>query len=531
MSAPGPKRIDAVSALRRNQFSEDDGSGCHPVKPERYADVQNLYTATIYEKGAELIRMLYILLGDELFHRGVRLYLQRNDGLAVTTEEFMGAMEEVSDRDLSQFRLWYHQKGRPRITVEGQYFGETESYKLKIGQSLPGALPMLIPITMSLFDSEGVLIPLKLNDDLADETVLELTEAAQTFVFEGIHSRPIPSMFRGFSAPVSAEVETSDNDLSVLMAFDSDPYSQWDASQQLTTRIIRRLAAGQDDQSAGVETYIQAFGKTLNDTSLDPALLARVLTVADEPALSDGLTIIDVDGHVAGRSHLRSLLVEQYREKLLTSYHMLASTEAYVPEPDAIARRAHRNLCLELLMENPLHSIRLLCLEQLQQSDNMNDAFVALACLCNVDCPEREEALEFSLQRWKKYPIAMSQWFTAQGLSKAHDTVDRVIELTSHAEFNLDNPNLTMALYGSIFRQNRVAFHDVSGKGYEFLADTLIMGDKLRPSGSRWLMPQINQWRRFDAARQKLMRSALERVGAEPDLSPGLAENISNALG
>jgi aminopeptidase N len=531
MSAPGPKRIDAVAMLRRNQFPEDDGGAAHPVKPERYADVQNLYTATVYEKGAELIRMLWVLLGDEVFRAGVRDYLAAYDGQAVTTEELLHAMERVSGRDLGQFRTWYTCKGRPRLTIHGDYDATQQRYTLTVDQAPPNAdpsaPPLLIPIALQLFARDGSILPL---GDAAANGVLEVAERRARFVFEGVPTPPIASVLRGLSAPVSCAIDLTDDALAVLMAHESDAVARWDAAQQLAIRIIRRIAAGTEATAAGLPVYLDAFEVALDRRDDDLGLLARVLTTPDEPMLSDGLAQIDLDGHQRGRNALRGALVTRFGDRLRTLYQELTTTAPYAPEPDAIARRALRNFCLELLFAQPTQAHLELALAQTRTSDNMNDAYAALACLVNVPGPQRTAAIDGCLERWRDSPIAMGQWLTAQALSRAPDAVERIMELTRHPAFNVSNPAHAMALYGSFFRQNRIAFHDPAGRGYALLADALLMIDKRRPSGSFWFMPQINQWRRYDAGRQRLMRAALERVAGAPGISRGLAENVAKAL-
>ena len=535
MSAAGPKRIDAVALLKRNQFPEDDGNAAHAVKPDRYVDVQNLYTATVYEKGAELIRMLYVLLGHDAFHRGFARYIQRNDGRAVTTEDFIVALEAESGRDLAQFRRWWTQVGRPRIDVRGSYDAARREYRLDVSQT--GAAgrpfePMHVPIAVALFRKDGSHVPISLDRAQvtgANETVLELTEQRQTFVFAHVDAKPIPSVLRGFSAPVSLSVDLGDDELAVLAARDTDPYARWEAAQRLGIGEIRRLT--KDPTAAPSRQLVAALARVLEDDATDDALRARLLQLPDEPALSDGLERVDVEGHQRARDRIRTALVDTLGDSLHATYTARSSDPERALDARAIGRRALKNACLELMMSVPSDSHRALCLAQLRSSRAMNDAFHALAFLVHVPSPERDEALELSLERWRGNRLALGQWFLAQASSRAPDAVDRVIALAQHPAFDFADSALSMALFGTFFRQNRVAFHDASGRGYEFLADVLIRVDRLRPSASYWFMPQINQWRRYDEARQRAMCAALERVAREPRLSKGLAENVAKALG
>ncbi|XOV90592.1 MAG: aminopeptidase N [Pseudomonadota bacterium] len=526
MSAPGPKRIDAVALLRRNQFVEDDGNTAHPVKPARYADVQNLYTATVYEKGAELIRMLHVLLGPDVFRQGVQNFLARYDGQAVTTDELIGCMEQVSGRDLSGFRPWYEYKGRPRILVRETYDAGQKQYQLHLTQALANSEspPLLTPVSYALLTKGAGA-----TAAITAEGVLELEAESQVFTFDDIPMRPVVSLLRGLSAPVSLVIERADQDLALLMIHETDPVARWDAVQQFATLIVRRLAQGLSPAGAGATQFSDAFGQLINDQVTEPALLARLLTLPDEPTLSDGLDQVDVDGHAQGRDMLCRLLAKQHEQDLLARYQALASTRPYAPEPIGMARRALRNACLNLLAATG-EKAQALCLEQIRASDNMNDAYAGLAALCHINCPERDEAIAFCLEKWRPWPLAMGAWLTAQGLGKTPDTVDRVMALTEHPDVNLRDAGQSMALFGAFFRQNRLAFHDRSGKGYEFLADVLLRMDQAGQSGSFWLMPQIAQWRRYDAVRQQLMKKALERVRDTSGISRGLAENVSRAL-
>ena len=332
----GVWRIEAVKALRRNQFPEDDGPAAHPVKPDAYADIDNFYTNTVYDKGAEVVRMLRALHGPVAFRGGFDLYIRRHDGQAVTTEEFLRAMEDASGRDLRQFRLWHTQAGRPRVAARGEYDAPAHRYTLTLSQSCPGTpgqptkSPFHIPVAMGLLSAAGE--PLSFTPDGADfaepvvSTVLELTRSEHTFVLNGVASRPTPSLLRGFSAPVSLSLEASDAELAVLIAADPDPFARWDASQTLAIRLVRALAA---ERAAGrpmttPEPFLGAVEVVLDDHASDNLLRALILTLPDEPVLSEGLTTIDLDGHIAARNFLRRAIAMRFKAKLLDRYRGLA---------------------------------------------------------------------------------------------------------------------------------------------------------------------------------------------------------------
>ena len=541
-SGPGAWRIESVKQLRRNQFPEDDGPAAHPVKPAAYAEIDNFYTNTVYDKGAEVVRMLRALLAPETFRKGFDLYIQRHDGQAVTTEEFLRAMEDASGRDLGQFRLWHSQAGRPRVRARDAYDVATRRYALTLGQTCPPTpgqpvkSPFHIPIAMGLVSKGGETLAFRTEGANAPEpvasSVMELTLPEQTFVFEDVASPPIPSLLRGFSAPVTLENVADDADLAVLTVADPDPFARWDASQTLAIRTIRALAAERAAGRAMVppSALIEAIGAVLDDDASDPLLRGLILALPDEPVLSEGLASIDLDGHMAARAFVRREIATRFESRLLERYHALAETGPYAPDIAGIGRRRFKTAVLDLLTALGTEDIADLCLRQLTGAANMTDGFDALCLLAHMDSPRRQEGIDWFYDRWKTHATVVDKWFNAQALSRAPGAVDRIIALEQHPAYDLGNFSQGLQYYGGFFRQNRVAFHDPSGKGYEFLADRLLMIDRLGRSGSHYIMPQINQWRRYDPARQALMRRALERVAATPGLSKGLRENIDKAL-
>jgi aminopeptidase N len=538
----GVWRIESVKALRRNQFPEDDGPAAHPVKPDAYADIDNFYTNTVYDKGAEVVRMLRALLGPEAFRRGFDLYIRRHDGQAVTTEEFLRAMEDASGRDLRQFRLWHTQAGRPRVSVRGDYDAESRRLSLTLAQTCsptpgqPSKSPFHIPVAIGLLSEAGGPLSFSLDAETkappVTSAVLELTRAEQTFVLEGVASRPVPSLLRAFSAPVSLQWEASDADLALLMARDPDPFARWDAGQTLAVRLVRAMAA---ERAAGRPmtvsgTFLEAVEVVLNDETSDSLLRGLILTLPDEPVLSEGLARIDLDGHIAARDHLRREIATRFEAKLLDLYHALAETGPYAPDIAGIGRRRLKTAALDLLTALGSSDIARLCLRQVTTASNMTDMFEALCLICHLDVEERQAAIDAFHDRWKDHPTVVDKWFNAQSLSRVAGAVDRIIALEGHPAFDPTNFSQALQYYGGFFRQNRVAFHDPSGRGYEFLADRLLTIDSLGRSGSHYIMPQINQWRRYDPARQALMRRALERVAGTPGISKGLRETVSKAL-
>ncbi len=536
--AEGVWRVEIVQQLRRNQFPEDEGAAAHPIQPDTYADIDNFYTNTVYDKGAEVIRMLRALLGPKVFRAGFDRYIAQNDGRAATTEDFLHAMEAASGRDLAQFRRWYHQAGRPVVTARGRYDATARRYTLTLSQACrptPGQsekAPFHIPIRAGLIAQDGSELSFISRGEKMRSAVLELTAPKQAFVFDDVAAPPIPSLLRGFSAPVSLDAGLSDDALAVLMASDTDAFARWDAAQMLTVRLVRSLAAERAADRAMVvpEAFLSAIERVLNAAHVDKLARAQLLTLPDEPVLSEGLSRIDLDGHMAARQLLRRSIASRYRDTLLGIYHANAETGPYAPDIEGIARRRFKNAVLDFLLATGEADVVALALTQVKTSRNMTDMFEALCQLTHLDVPARAEALAWFYERWKDRSTVVDKWFNAQALSRMPGAVDAIVALEQHPAFDFNNAARALLFYGGFFRQNRVAFHDPSGKGYAFLADRLLMMDKLGRSGSHYIMPQINQWRRYDPARQNLMRAALERVAAAENISKSLRENIEKAL-
>ncbi|MEQ9463005.1 MAG: aminopeptidase N [Haliea sp.] len=539
MSGAGVKRIEFVKALQRNQFPEDDGPAAHAVKPDEYIEIRNFYTATVYEKGAEVIRMLQCLIGDELFRQGVQLYLERYDLQAVTTEDFIAAIQDASGYDLSQFYRWYEQAGRPQVVASGSYDAATRCYELRLSQSTPATpgqpakQPFHIPVLAGLLDQSGDELSVHHPDiRMVDgNLLLELRQESRTFRFENMPSEPVPSLLRGFSAPVSLQADLSNEQLAFLWSRDTDSYNRWQAGQSLAINVTRELARHWHAKTPLEldQGFSDAWSALLGDEKTEPGLLAELLALPEEPALSAGLARIDIDGHYAARAYIARQLTANNRQRLLERYHALAVAGPYVFSAEAIGQRSLRNRCLELLLADPDKEVLALCLAQIRSSENMTDGFAALAALCHVDCPERAEGLADFYQRWQHKPPVIDKWFNAQALSRLPNAVDLVLELEQHPAMDIMNAPRAMAFYGGFFRQNRVGFNEPGGRAYDMLAERLILVDGVKPGSTYWLMPQILQWRRFDHGRQELMRAALRKV-RDAKISKGLYEIVSKAL-
>ncbi|MFV3076427.1 aminopeptidase N [Niveispirillum fermenti] len=543
MNSAPVKRIQDVTRLRQVQFAEDAGPTAHPVRPESYIEINNFYTPTVYEKGAEVLRMYHTLLGAAGYRRGIDLYFARHDGQAVTTDDFLAAMRDANpDRavDWDQFRRWYAQAGTPAVSGEGTYDAPSRTYRLTLRQTLaptpgqPDKRPMLIPVSMGLVGPDGRDLPLKLageDEAVTGTRVLALREAEQDFTFTGVAASPVPSLFRGFSAPVKLSFDYTDADLTFLMAHDSDPFNRWEAGQTLAARLLLGLVA---DRAAGHDmivpaSFVDAIGQTLSRAGEDPAFTALALTLPSENYLGQLMGVIDVDGIHAARELVRGTIGRSHRASLLATYHGNAGQGAFSVSPEAIGRRAVKNAALAYLMAAGDGEGRALALAQYRTATGMTDVIAALALIADSDMPERADALSAFAAKWRQEPLVMDKWFMIQATSARPETLAEVRALLSHPGFNIRNPNKVYALIGA-FTGNAVAFHAAGGAGYEFLADRVIELNRLNPQVASRMAKAFARWRNYDAERQAAAKVALERVAHTPDLSRDVYEIVSRSL-
>jgi aminopeptidase N len=541
MGSRGVKRIDDVRLLRSHQFAEDAGPMAHPVRPDSYIEINNFYTVTVYEKGAEVVRMQANLLGPVLYREATDLYFQRHDGEAVTTDDFVRCMEDASGRDLSQFRLWYSQSGTPVVEVETEYREQDGSYRLNFRQYCPVTpgqqhkQPLHIPIEIALLDREGKELPLRLDDEVeaqGTQRLLELTEEDQQFTFIGLKDKPIPSLLRGFSSPVKLLYSASDEELMFLMARDTDPFNRWDASQALAQRTLLRLVDDYRGSNPLVldRGLVSAFETALINESADKALISEILRLPSESTLGDQMAVVDVEAIHHVRQWLKHALASRLHPHLLSVYQRNSSRAPYDITPASIARRRLRNLALDYLMQLNDPQIHALCYEQFEKADNMTDVMAALSALSCTACPQRELALDAFEKRWIGEPLVMDKWFSVQANSSLPGTLQRVEALMGHAAFSLRNPNKVRSLIGVFCSMNINAFHNSDGSGYAFLADQVIALDRLNPQIAARMIRTMSRWRRYDAHRQGLMRIQLERVLSHADISKDVYEIASKSL-
>jgi aminopeptidase N len=543
------KRVEDVSFLQTVQFAEDGGPMAHSVRPDSYMEISNFYTVTIYEKGAEVVRMIALLLGPEKFRAGSDLYFDRHDGQAVTTEDFVKAMEDASGIDLGQFRNWYYQAGTPVISIQSEFDADNKRYTLHVRQSCPDTpgqsnkKPLTVPLRLGLLGSNGKDLPLRLlvNDASTSETdrVLSVTQEEQQFVFEGLESEPIPSLLRGFSAPVRLLYDYSRADLLFLMVNDSDGFNRWNASQLLTIGLIEELqsdlAAGRDlalPQSL-VDAYAGVLDSMLSDPSVDKAMVAQLLSLPTVGFLIERAEVADVESIHLVREFLLNGLAARFYSSFLDVYTNNTSNAEYAADAESIARRSLRNLALSYLMRSDMDEAVTLAQHQFVQASNMTDQLSGLRCLVNngarVAVELKRDALASFYKQWSHEPLVVDQWFVVQAVCQLPGSLAQVKQLLEHADFDIRNPNKVRSLIGAFCGQNHVGFHDASGEGYEFLADQVLILDKLNPQIASRLLTPLTRWKKFSAKRQGLMQAQLRRIKAQEDLSKDLFEIVEKS--
>jgi aminopeptidase N len=531
------KRIADVRALRAAQFREDAGPLAHPVQPRAYLAIDNFYTATVYNKGAEVIRMMATIIGRAAFRRGMDLYFARHDNHAVTIDDFVQAMQDASGVDLTDFKLWYQQAGTPEVSVEDDYDAATKRYTLTISQQTrptpgqPDKQPLVIPVAMGLLDGNGQELATRLDGEAEAKQgtrVLLATKATNRFEFADVASPPVPSLLRDFSAPVKLSGLSQDR-LRFLAAHDTDPFVRWESGQQYaSTVLLEMIAAIQQGRRPEVDAaLIEAMAATLKQ---EPAFAAEALALPGEATLADKMTVVDVDAIHTARDLARAAIGQALAEALRATYESLADGGGYRIDGAAIGRRSLRNACLGYLVAGGDAAAIGLAKAQFDAGRNMTDVLAALAILSGVDCQERLDALAAFYQAWRSDPLVLDKWFAIQALSPLPGTVQAVEALKSHADFDLRNPNRIRALISS-FAGNQVRFHDGSGAGYRLYADTVIQLDPANGQVAARMVSPLGQWRRFDDKRQALMKQELERILALPNLSRNTFEMASKSLG
>jgi aminopeptidase N len=524
MGSPAVKRIEDVRSLRMIQFPEDSGPLAHPVRPDSYMEISNFYTATIYNKGAELIRMLHTVLGPEKFRAGTDLYFERHDGEAATCDDFVKALEDASDVDLSAFKIWYSQAGTPLIDARLDYDQASGTATLELQQRVaptpgqPDKKPMPIPLKTALIGEQS-------GAEIASERLILLDEPRKSVRFEGVTEKPLLSINRGFSAPIVMRAQRSAEDLERLAQSDTDPFARYEAMQELAMSL---LTAGAQGEEIDPGALIRAAGNTLSSNALDPAFKAEAILLPQEAMIAERMDVVDPDAIHGSREQLRKAIGTRLMPELKRAQG--AMTEGTDQSPLAKGTRRLRSVALDLMAGGDAAEGARLAKAQFDAADNMTDRQRSLAILASLGGPERDEALQAFLKRFKDDALVVDKWFAIQAAAQRSDTPEQVERLAGHPAFTLTNPNRLRALV-SQFAMNHWAFNEESGRGYKFVADMIIAADKLNPQIAARLVPAFGKWQRFEPKRSAMMREQLERIVGTAGLSRDTYEQASKSLG
>jgi len=528
MNSAAVKRIEDVQRLRAAQFPEDAGPLAHSIQPQSYVEINNFYTATVYEKGAEVIRMIHTILGEENFRKGMDLYFDRHDGQAVTTEEFVVALEEGSGIDLTQFRNWYTQAGTPEISISDIYDDHKKTYSLTVSQTNKragkSASPLHIPMRVGLIGSDGS--DLLKSEDGSSSQLLHITEASQTFTFNDVEEEPTPSLFRGFSAPVKQTSHLNSEAAQFLFKNDSDPFNRWESGQRLAlqslTSLIENFGSANTSNSLP-DAFLNAFSELMNDSSLDPAFRAAALTLPGEAYIGQQMKVVDVDAI----HHVRKNAIRSIGTRFENELHAIYESNA---EQDDSGIRKLKNVALSFLCATKDDTYIKLAADQYSNATNMTDRVAAISKLIDTDNQARTHALADFYDRWQDDQLVIDKWFTLQAMSSRKQAMEDVEGLLAHPAFTLLNPNRVRSLVGAFAAGNAVHFHSKSGKGYTFLSDQISALNKTNPQIAARLVSPLGQWRRYDEERQSLMKKNLEKILQVPDLSNHVYEMASKSL-
>jgi aminopeptidase N len=527
LHSPAVQRIDDVEALRNMQFVEDASPMAHPIRPDNYIEINNFYTPTVYEKGAEVIRMMHTLLGAEKYRKGTDLYFARHDGQAVTCDDFVQCMQDASGVDLSHFRLWYSQAGTPELTARQAYDSGKKSYTLTITQHIPDTpgqtnkKPMHIPVSVGLLDKNG-------KDILPERTrILHLKEKTQSFTFDNIAEKPVPSILRDFSAPVKLFSDLTENDLLFLMAHDSDGFNRWDAGQTYMQRLILNLITGKTKNVP--EEFLTAFGALIGN-SADKALLAKAMALPSDAYMAQLMDVVDVDGLHAAKQKLSAAIGTRFLAQLEKLYADNAVTGPYRPDAQSVGKRRLRAACLRFIQAVDAGKATKMAEALYNSATNMTDKIIALGILADTASKERDAVFNDFYKTFKNEPLVLDKWFAQQAAADRPQTPEDVARLLQHPDFTYKNPNRLRSLLGAFANNNQKWFHRVDGAGYKVLADTVIKVNGINPQVAARLVNALRQWRRYDASRKTLMEKELRRILAQKDISNDVYEIVSKSL-
>ncbi|NOQ36611.1 MAG: aminopeptidase N [Methylococcaceae bacterium] len=532
-TSKGVKRIEDVNLLRARQFAEDAGPLSHPIRPEAYIEINNFYTLTVYEKGAEVVRMLRTLLGEEGFRAGSDLYFERHDGQAVTCDDFVAAMAAANELDLSQFKRWYSQAGTPTIKASQYYDAAAKTLTLELEQHSSSPEPLHIPIKTALLYADGSAATIQLEGEAStEEMILHFTADKQRFVFQDLKERPVVSLLRDFSAPVKLEITQSLEELAFLLSYDSDPFNRWEAGQKLAATIIFALI---DDLQQGRALslnpmLIEAFEKVLAQEWDDLSYFSLLLALPAEVYLAEQMAVVDVDAIHKAREFVRLTLAENLQTQFNALYQQYNQDESGQFDAGAIGRRRIKNSCLSYLAKLETKDVWKTTATQFKTAGTMTDQIAALGMIVNSNHPEKNNSLEAFYQQWKDEALVVDKWFNLQASSSMPDTFSKIQDLMQHSAFDLKNPNRVRSLIGAFSQGNPVNYHAANGEGYQFLADQVIALNSLNPQVASRMVTALTQWRRFDEHRQDLMKAQLERIIQTENVSKDVYELASKSL-
>lgn len=530
------KRIEDVRLLRARQFPEDAGPMAHPIRPDSYIEINNFYTLTVYEKGAEVIRMLHTLLGAQNWRRGIDVYVERHDGGATTCDAFIDAMQSITDIDLTQFRRWYSTAGTPELTISEHYDQEASQYHLTIKQHCPDTPqqsnkePLHIPLAMGLLDGRGQSMPIALGRAYGDGVVLDVTEHEQTFVFNDIPEKPTASLLRGFSAPVKLRQSISDDSLAFLLVNDSDAFNRWEAGQRLGERVILSTLGDEGVPDKALLDLGNAFGTVLHDQSLEFSFKAEALSLPTLDTLAEAMELVDYHALATARDSVLVTLVTRYADALTELVVNGRQSDLPLLDAAAMGMRSLANTALGLLTYLPAPVWEPLALAQYERADNMTDRLAALACLCHGESAAREQCLKHFYIEATENRLVMDKWFAVQATARRPQIVDDVLALLKHTDFDVSNPNRLRSVVSNFATNNPLGFHAEDGRGYALLAEQIIMLDKVNPQVAARLVTPLGRWRRFVPRHQSKMRAQLERVMQSGKLSTDVYELVSKSI-
>lgn len=519
------QRIDDVAHLRRLQFTEDAGPLAHPIRPDNYIEINNFYTMTVYEKGAEVIRMIHTLLGPEKYRKGTDLYFSRHDGEAATCEDFVKAMEDASGVDLKHFRLWYEQAGTPDITFKGKYDPNARTYTMEFTQTVPPTpgqpkkKAMHLPVAVGLVNGNGD--DMDLGEGITTK-ILSLERDKQSFTFENIASEPVPSILRNFSAPVKLHSDVTDGQLAFLMIHDSDGFNKWEAGQSYALRTIGNILDGKGT----LDKFVESYGELLTnvDANTDKALLARALALPDISFIGQHRRPTDPPAIYEAQQSLYSTILKKYRNELRALYESTIEKGGFSIAPEAMGRRSLQNILLSILATDLDSESIALAKVQYDQADTMTSRVGAMSVLADSISPERDAVFEDFYKRFKDHLLVIDKWFALQGAAVRSDTVEALKNLRQHPDFNIRNPNRVRSLYASFAMNNPVKFHAADGSGYEFLTDGIIEMNTINPQIAARLLTPMRDWKNYTPDRQEKIKTALQKILAQPNLSPDVFE-------